>query len=95
MFSTKKFAICVSLCKKIAIYVDMYIVIDNCCLILLMKFIQKLRTYTMYVVNSRNFKPFWKFSKIGCDLFCFSSLHKDFVIYNIYTKFCIYVILRL
>ena len=71
MFSTKKFAICVSLCKKIAIYVDMYIVIDNCCLILLMKFIQKLRTYTMYVVNSRNFKPFWKFSKIGCDLILF------------------------
>ena len=35
MFSTKKFAICISLCKKIGIYVDMYIVSDNCCLILL------------------------------------------------------------
>ena len=71
MFSKKKFAICVSVCKNIATYVDMYVVIDKFFLILLMKFIQKWWTYTMYVVNSRNLKPFWKFSKIGCDLILF------------------------
>ena len=25
----------------------------------------------MYAVNSRNFKPFWKFSKIGSDFILF------------------------